>query len=67
MTTNQPTPDFAAWQHDTLAKFAAQAHLRLQQEQAANEQLRLDLRYAMKLARQQNIGHNSTIAQKPTI
>ena len=45
------TPNFSTWQHDTLAKFAAEVYAKLQAEQAANEQLRLDLKDAMKLLR----------------
>ena len=46
------------WQHDNLAKFATDCYIRLQDEQAANEQLRLDLKDAMKLARIQNMKDN---------
>ena len=51
MTQKRETPSFATWQHDTLAKFATEAYIRLQDEQQANEQLRLDLKDAMKLLR----------------
>jgi hypothetical protein len=51
MTEPADTPNFSNWQHDTLAKFAADCYTRLQAEQAANEQLRLDLKDAMKLLR----------------
>jgi hypothetical protein len=59
MTNHRDIPNFAAWQHDTLAKFASEVYLRLQDEQAANEQLRLDLKDAMKLARIQNMKDNA--------
>ena len=52
------TPNFSAWQHDTLAKFATEAYARLQAEQQANEQLRLDLKDAMKLLRENIKGNN---------
>jgi len=58
---NEPAdnPNFATWQHDTLAKFAAEVYAKLQAEQAANEQLRLDLKDAMKLARIENMKDNA--------
>jgi hypothetical protein len=59
MKQHRETPDFASWEHDTLAKFARDCYLRLQDEQAANEQLRLDLKDAMKLARIQNMKENA--------
>ena len=58
MNQHRETPDFKTWQLDTLAKFATEVYLRLQDEQAANEQLRLDLKDAMKLARIQNMKDN---------
>ena len=59
MKQHRETPDFKTWQLDTLAKFATEVYLRLQDEQAANEQLRLDLKDAMKLARIQNMMENA--------
>lgn len=59
MNNKRETPNFATWQHDTLAKFAHEVYIRLQDEQAANEQLRLDLKDAMKLARIQNMKDNA--------
>ena len=44
-------PNFAAWERATLDKFALDAYLRLQAQQEAIEQLRQDLRDAMKLLR----------------
>ena len=41
-------PNFAAWTNENLAKFATEAYLRLQAQQDALEQLRGDLRDAMK-------------------
>ena len=58
MTEPADTPNFITWQLDTLAKFAAEVYARLQAEQAANEQLRLDLKDAMKLARIENMKDN---------
>jgi hypothetical protein len=59
MTKQRETPNFATWQHDTLAKFAHEVYIRLQDEQAANEQLRLDLKDAMKLAHKQILEDNA--------
>ena len=59
MTKPADTPNFSTWQHDTLAKFAAEVYARLQAEQAANEQLRIDLKDAMKMARQQILKDNA--------
>ena len=58
MTKQRETPNFATWQHSNLAKFATEVYTRFQDEQAANEQLRLDLKDAMKLARIQNMKDN---------
>lgn len=44
-------PNFSAWERTTLDKFALDAYLRLQAQQEALEQLRQDLRDAMKLLR----------------
>jgi hypothetical protein len=60
MTKQRETPNFAAWRHDTLAKFASEVYTRLQEEQAANEQLRMDFKAAMQLARIQNMKDNQT-------
>jgi hypothetical protein len=59
MTPHQETPDFASWQHDPIAKFATECYTRLQDEMAANEQLRINFREAMKLARTQNMKDNA--------
>lgn len=59
MTKQRETPNFATWQHDTLAKFATEVYIRLQDEQAANEQLRLDVKDAMKLAHKQILEDNA--------
>jgi hypothetical protein len=44
-------PNFAAWERETLDKFATEAYLRLQAQEEALEQLRGDLKDAMKLVR----------------
>lgn len=44
-------PNFSAWERTTLDRFALDAYIRLQQQQEALEQLRQDLRDAMKLLR----------------
>ena len=47
-----PHPDFPSWQRKTLDKFAKDANERMKELEQANEQLRRDLRDAMKLVRQ---------------
>jgi hypothetical protein len=47
------TPDFAAWQHETLVQFATQATHRLRQQKAEIEQLRIDLRAALDAYRKE--------------
>jgi hypothetical protein len=59
MTKQRETPNFTTWQHDTLARFATECYIRLQDEQEANEQLRMDLKDAMKLARIENMKDNA--------
>jgi hypothetical protein len=44
-------PNFAAWERQTLDRFALDAYIRMQQQAEAIEQLRQDLRDAMKLLR----------------
>jgi hypothetical protein len=46
---NQPKdpPNFAAWNHETLAKFASEAYQRMQEQQNAIEQYQGDLKDAM--------------------
>lgn len=46
-------PNFAAWDRNTLDKFALDAYHQLRQLTEANEQLRHDLRDAMAMVRQQ--------------
>ena len=58
MNEQDDQPNCAIWQHNTLAKFAADCYAKLQAEQAANEQLRLDLKDAMRMARKQILEDN---------
>ena len=48
-------PNFAAWERQTLDKFALDAYIRLQAQQEALEQLRQDLRDAMQLLRSASV------------
>lgn len=41
-------PNFAAWNAETLTKFATDAYKRMQQQQEAMEQMRNDLKTAME-------------------
>ena len=41
-------PNFAAWQVENLVNFAQDAYLRMREQEAAIEQLRLDLKTAMQ-------------------
>lgn len=45
------TPNFAAWDTQTLAKFALDAHLRMQEQQERIEQLTADIKTAMEAYR----------------
>ena len=40
-------PNFAAWSHDNLAKFASEAYRKMQQQQEQIEQLQGDFKDAM--------------------
>ena len=44
-------PNFAAWNLDTLAKFAEDAYVRMQEQEMALEQAQRDLKDAMKIIR----------------
>jgi hypothetical protein len=46
-------PDFPSWQRKTLDKFAKDANERMKELEEANEQLKQDLRDAMKLLRKE--------------
>ena len=41
-------PNFAAWSLENLTTFAAEAYVRMQQQELALEQLRLDRKHAME-------------------
>ena len=50
--SNMPdVPTFSTWDRRSLDRFAHDCYIRLKAEQQANEQLRLDLKDAMKLLR----------------
>jgi hypothetical protein len=44
-------PNFAAWNLDTLAKFAGDAYVRMQEQEEAIAHYKLDLKDAMKIIR----------------
>jgi hypothetical protein len=48
-------PNFSAWDRQLLDKFATEAYLRLRAQEEALEQLRGDLKDAMKLLRLQQV------------
>lgn len=48
-----PHPDFPSWQRKTLDKFAQDAFRRMDELEEANEQLKQDLKDAMKLLRKE--------------
>jgi hypothetical protein len=60
MKEQKDLPDFKTWSPDTLAQFAQDCYLALLQEKDANEQLRLDFKDAMKLARTINLKDNDS-------
>lgn len=45
-------PDFPAWKLETLAKFAQDAWLKMREQEAEIEQLRLDLKTALNAYRE---------------
>ena len=49
------TPTFATWERETLDKFALEAYLRLQKQQDQLEQLRGDLKDALKAYRHETL------------
>ena len=48
----KPCPNFAAWSMENLVNFAKESHLRMYEQDQAIEQLRADLRDAMRLLRE---------------
>jgi hypothetical protein len=55
--TEVVTPNFYVWQQETLARFATETYARMRELEEANEQLRLDLKDAMNLLRNQHKTH----------
>lgn len=52
---NRPdAPNFAAWSIPTLVSFAQDAYVKMQEQEGAIEQLRLDLKDAVRLLRERN-------------
>ena len=45
-------PNFESWSHENLAKFAAEAYVKMQQQQDHIEQLQNDLKDAIKAYRE---------------
>jgi hypothetical protein len=43
----QDLPNFPAWNHENLAKFATEAYLKMQEQQGQIEQLQRDFKDAM--------------------
>jgi hypothetical protein len=58
MTQPIDQPNFATWERDNLVRFCHDCYAALLAEQAANEQLRLDLKDAMRMARKQILEDN---------
>lgn len=52
--TKQDVPNFAAWSIPTLVSFAQDAYVKMQEQEGAIEQLRLDLKDAVRLLRERN-------------
>lgn len=49
--TERDTPNFQTWEHATLARYALEQYLQNIELREALEQVRLDLKDAMKLVR----------------
>jgi hypothetical protein len=58
MKDHRDVPEFKTWRQETLAEFANECYLAFLDEKQANEQLRLDFKDAMKLARVINLKDN---------
>jgi uncharacterized protein CbrC (UPF0167 family) len=67
MRSVNETPSFHTWQKDSLVAFCEKCYVELLAQQKANEQLRLDFKDAMKMARMNNMAHNTSTAQNHTI
>jgi hypothetical protein len=59
MTQPIDQPNFATWERDNLVRFRQDCYAALLAEQEANEQLRIDLKDAMKMARQKILKDNA--------
>ena len=55
---SEPRVNFAAWNHETLARFAEEATEKMERQQAEIDQLRADLRVALDAYRR-------VISEKP--
>lgn len=62
MTLDQPikepkrdVPNFAAWNTDTLVRFAQDAYVRMQEQEEGLAHLRRDLKDAMKMLRAKHL------------
>jgi len=53
--TRPDAPNFAAWSIPTLVSFAQDAYAKMQDQEGALEQLRLDLKDAMRMLRARNM------------
>lgn len=53
--TKRDVPNFAAWNPDTLVRFAQDAYVRMQEQEEGLAQLRLDLKDAMQMLRQKHL------------
>ena len=47
----KPTPNFAAWSNENLANFAAEAYVRMQEQEWALEEERRNTRAVLTMAR----------------
>ena len=57
----QDLPNFASWSNKNLADFATDAYIRMQEQQVALEQLRHDLKDAMKETRRVHLFGGSVV------
>jgi len=59
MNAIKDLPNFAAWETKNLADFCTDAYIRMQEQQEAIEQLRGDLKDAMRLVRASTLAVNN--------
>lgn len=57
------TPNFAAWNLDTLTRFATDAYLKMQEQQDQIEQLNLDKKTAIEQYRRLLAQHDDLLSQ----